>query len=415
MSVQPWPKVRLGDHCTKIGSGATPRGGEAVYRDEGVALIRSQNVYNGRFTSVGLAHLDEKSADKLKGVVVQSGDVLLNITGDSVARSCRVPDEILPARVNQHVAIIRPKADGIDSRFLSYFLVSPFMQRTMLSLAGAGGTRKALTKEMIEGFQIPSPPGPIQSRVSELLSAYDDLMGNNSRRIALLEEAARMLYREWFVHFRFPGHEHVKVVDGIPEGWTTKPIAAVCCTYDDGDWLETKDQGGNDYRIIQISNIGDNSFVETGNYRYITEETFRRLNCREVVPGDILVSRMPKPIGRGWIVSEMPFRMVTAVDVTIIRADFEQVTSIYLLHHINSDQNISRCKANATGTTRPRISRKTMGSLPIVLPPRALQAQFSEFAEENYRLQINLLNQNNRLAQARDLLLPRLMSGEIAV
>jgi len=415
VSASTWPTARLGDHCTKIGSGATPRGGEAVYRDDGVALIRSQNVHNGYFTKDGLAHVDEKEAERLKGVTVQSNDLLLNITGDSVARSCRVPDEVLPARVNQHVAIVRPNHDRIDPRFLSYFLISPFMQSTMLSLSGAGGTRKALTKEMIEGFRVPLPPLPTQARIGHILSVYDDLIENNRRRIALLEEAARMIYREWFVHFRFPGHEHVKIIDGLPEGWAVTTTASVCSTYADGDWLETKDQGGSDYRILQISNIGHNAFVETGNWRFITEETFRKLGCLEVLPGDILVSRMPKPIGRGWMVTEMPFRMVTAVDVTVVRANGGQVEPHYLLHHINSSRNILKCEANATGATRPRISRKNMGKLPILLPPKLLQHQFTEFASKCHQMRASLASQIRKLSEARDLLLPRLMNGEIAV
>ena len=270
-------------------------------------------------------------------------------------------------------------------------------------------------QDVIRRIVFPFPQLEEQRDIVSILSAYDDLIENNRRRIALLEEAARLLYREWFVHFRFPGYEHARNIDGIPEGWESVPVKSVCSTYDDGDWLETKDQGGSDYRILQISNIGSNSFVETGNWRYITEETFRRLNCHEVVPGDILVSRMPRPIGRGWMVTPMPFRMVTAVDVTIVRADQSRVEPYLLLHHINSDQNVGRCEANATGATRPRISRKNMGNLPITLPPMELQHQFAEIAPENNRLRDNLFKQNESLAKARDLLLPRLMKGEITV
>ena len=115
-----------------------------------------------------LAYLDDEHADQLKGATVESGDVLLNITGDSVARSCRVPDDVLPARVNQHVAIIRPKPEAFDSRFVSYFFISPFMQDTMLSLAGSGGTRKALTKEMIERFEVPRPQRDIHVELADL-------------------------------------------------------------------------------------------------------------------------------------------------------------------------------------------------------------------------------------------------------
>ena len=105
--------IKLKDCCLKIGSGATPKGGASVYIDEGVSLIRSQNVYNLNFSYSGLAHINDEAAEKLKGVTVYSRDVLLNITGDSVARTCMVPDDVLPARVNQHVSIIRPDESAI--------------------------------------------------------------------------------------------------------------------------------------------------------------------------------------------------------------------------------------------------------------------------------------------------------------
>jgi type I restriction enzyme, S subunit len=147
---------QLKDLCSKIGSGATPRGGKDVYQQTGhVALIRSQNVYNQKFERTGLAYLLPEHADQLQGVEVQRSDVLLNITGDSVARVCQVPNDVLPARVNQHVAIIRPRPDSVDPRFLRYYLASPQMQQHMLALASAGGTRNALTKGMIEEFILP--------------------------------------------------------------------------------------------------------------------------------------------------------------------------------------------------------------------------------------------------------------------
>ena len=148
--------MRLGDHCSKIGSGATPRGGKDVYLDTGdTSLIRSQNVYNHGFEKQGLAYISEIHAKQLSNVEVMKADVLLNITGDSVARACMVPEDILPTRVNQHVAIIRPDPNEISPLFLRYFLVSPEMQGKLLAIAGAGATRNALTKAMIEGLVLP--------------------------------------------------------------------------------------------------------------------------------------------------------------------------------------------------------------------------------------------------------------------
>ncbi|MBS0382282.1 MAG: restriction endonuclease subunit S, partial [Proteobacteria bacterium] len=125
--------LRLGAVCKKIGSGATPRGGNSVYLDKGeVALIRSQNVYNDGFRREGLVYLTDKHAAELANVEVEVDDVLLNITGDSVARSCQVASDVLPARVNQHVAIIRPDPKVLWPRFLRYVLVSSSMQAEML-------------------------------------------------------------------------------------------------------------------------------------------------------------------------------------------------------------------------------------------------------------------------------------------
>ena len=355
------------------------------------------------------------NARELSTMLVEPGDLLFarqSLVLAGAGRCALVAEVEEPTTFESHIIRVRLRCEVADPVFYHYYFKSSICRiRSIVTQ----GVQAGIRGNDLKNLKVHFPPIAAQRRIASALSVHDDLIENNRRRIALLEEAARLLYREWFVHFRFPGHEHNKVVNGIPEGWESVPVKSVCSTYDDGDWLETKDQGGSDYRILQISNIGGNSFVETGNWRYIKEETLRRLNCHEVVPGDILVSRMPRPIGRGWMVTPMPFRMVTAVDVTIIRADHSRVEPYLLLYHINSDQNVGRCEANATGATRPRISRKNMGNLPIILPPMELQLQFAEIASENNRLRNNLFKQNESLAKARDLLLPRLMNGEIAV
>ncbi|MFK7949479.1 MAG: N-6 DNA methylase [Saprospiraceae bacterium] len=147
---------KLIDLTTKIGSGATPRGGENAYKESGITLIRSQNVYDGYFLTKGLAFIDEVQAKKLDNVTVKSGDVLLNITGASVARCCVVEDKYLPARVNQHVAIIRPN-EKIHSKYLQSILVSKAYKDQLLTIAGTSATREALTKDQIQNFKIPVP------------------------------------------------------------------------------------------------------------------------------------------------------------------------------------------------------------------------------------------------------------------
>ena len=299
---------------------------------------------------------------------------------------------------------------GNDAQFVAYFLKNAIRDYSSDKAAVPGVDRNVLHR-----LNVRLPDRSCQERIADVLSAYDDLIENNRRRIALLEQAARELYQEWFVRLRFPGYESTRIVDGLPEGWERRTIADVCTSFDDGDWIESKDQGGEDFRLLQISNIGNNEFVETGNYRWITSETHRNLRCNEVLPGDILISRMPKPIGRAWLVYEQPWRMITAVDVTIARPDQTAVDPLYYLYHLNSKTHIARCELRATGATRPRISRKTMGALQIFRPPMTLQLTFGQIASATNEQRNILTGQNKVPAQARDLLLPRLMSGEVGV
>lgn len=145
----------LGDLTTKIGSGATPRGGDAAYKAAGIPLIRSMNVRDGYFSERGLAYLDDNQAALLRNVQVKAKDVLLNITGASVARVCIAPEEMDGARVNQHVAIIRTTPDLI-AEFLEAFLLLPQTKNRLLSIAESGATRQAITKSQISELEIPN-------------------------------------------------------------------------------------------------------------------------------------------------------------------------------------------------------------------------------------------------------------------
>jgi type I restriction enzyme S subunit len=152
-----WISNKLGAITTKIGSGATPRGGGESYKETGTPLIRSMNVHDWGFKEAKLARIDNAQAAQLSNVIVEPDDVLLNITGASVARCCVVPSEFLPARVNQHVSIIRPRRDDISSAFLQYLLISQNYKDQLLHTGEAGSTRQAITKAQIQEFVIEYP------------------------------------------------------------------------------------------------------------------------------------------------------------------------------------------------------------------------------------------------------------------
>lgn len=152
-----WEEKTLGEITTKIGSGATPRGGNSSYKLEGISLIRSMNVHDFTFRDKNLAFIDEAQANALSNVTLQEDDVLLNITGASIARCCIVPKEYLPARVNQHVSIIRAKKEIINPLFLSFLLTSKFYKDQILKTGEQGATRQAITKAQLENFIIIFP------------------------------------------------------------------------------------------------------------------------------------------------------------------------------------------------------------------------------------------------------------------
>ena len=160
--------MKMKDICVKIGSGATPRGGKEAYIDSGISLIRSQNVLDFIFSYDGLAHINEQQAIKLNNVIVESGDVLLNITGDSVARACIVENKVLPARVNQHVAIVRANTDIVLSSYLLYYL--QMSKPYLLQIAAGGATRNALTKGMIEELELEVPSISEQEKIVSIIN-----------------------------------------------------------------------------------------------------------------------------------------------------------------------------------------------------------------------------------------------------
>ena len=171
--------MMLKDVCIKIGSGATPRGGKEAYKETGISLIRSQNVLDYSFSTDGLAYIDDVQARQLENVTVQKDDVLLNITGDSVARACIVNNQYLPARVNQHVAIVRGNSEIVLQSYILYFL--QMKKSELLQIASGGATRNALTKAMIEGLEINVPSLDMQHKIVAALDAIQAKIAINQK------------------------------------------------------------------------------------------------------------------------------------------------------------------------------------------------------------------------------------------
>ena len=194
-----WETVLLKSATSKIGSGATPKGGKESYQTEGITLIRSMNVHDGRFEYKDLAHITDEQAKQLENVTVEENDVFINITGASVARSCIVPKHILPARVNQHVAIIRCITSMLNPVFANQMFLNTSFKGQLLDIGESGGaTRQAITKQQLETLMVILPPLELQKQFATFVEQTDKSKLAIQQSLDKLELLKKSLMQEYF-------------------------------------------------------------------------------------------------------------------------------------------------------------------------------------------------------------------------
>ena len=402
-----WNWIRLGDCCEKIGSGATPKGGKDAYLEVGpYRLIRSQNIYNDGFSPSGLVFISDEQAQKLDGVAVQQDDVLLNITGDSVARVCLALAQYLPARVNQHVAIIRPSSKILDSRFLRYFLASPYQQDLMLGLAGAGATRNALTKGMIEDFKVPYPSLATQNAISDVLSALDDRITLLRDTNATLEAIAQALFKSWFVDFD-PVRAKVEGLD--PEGMDAATAALFPNSFEESNlglvpkgWLIGELQ---DLLVLQRGFDLPASERIAGDYPLIAASGPSGTHHIAMAKGPGVVTGRSGVLGKVFLTLEDYWPLNTTLWVK----KFNRATPCYAYELLKL---LDFSSFNA-GSAVPTLNRNHIHGLKYVLPPLELVQAYEDIARAIHLRVLENNRQVQTLTQLRDTLLPRLISGQL--
>jgi len=434
--VSEWQQLQLGKVCRKIGSGATPRGGKEAYRGGKTALIRSQNVHNDGFAREGLVYIDDTQARELKGVIVEEVDVLLNITGDSVARCCQVDTEFLPARVNQHVAIIRTQSDVLDARFLRYALVSPEMQANLLALASAGATRNALTKAMIESLIIKAPSVSEQRSIAHILGALDDKIELNRKQNETLEAMARALFKAWFVDFEpvrakmegrwqrgqslpglpahlydlFPDQLVESEIGEIPEGWEVSTLGKVSSYLSRGISPKYIDAGG----VLVLNQKCIRGFAIDFNKGRRHDVTQRGVDGRALEVGDVLVnSTGVGTLGRVAQVRRLAEQTVVDSHVTVVRS-VARINPAYLCGFMYMKQpEIEAMGEGSTGQTE--LSRSKLGAMEILIPSISVLQEYAKLVGAMAESQAQNQDSSDALVSLRDTLLPKLISGELRV
>ena len=423
-----WTAFRLGDVCKKIGSGMTPRGGSKVYLDTGsCALIRSQNIHNDGFRRGGLVFIDEKHATTLESVEVQPHDVLLNITGDSVARCCQVSLEILPARVNQHVAIVRPDFEILDPQFLRYALIESKMQDRMLSWAGSGATRNALTKGMIESFEVLAPKKVREQRtIAHILGTLDDKIELNRRMNETLEAMARALFKSWFVDFDpvrakmegrdtclpkpiadlFPDQMIESELGLMPDGWKGLPLSKVI------EINPTRSlRKGEVAPYLDMANMPTKGHVPHA----VVDRQFG--SGMRFTNGDTLVARITPCLENGktaYVDFLQHGETGWGSTEYIVLRPMPPLPNEFAYYLARSARFREFAIQNMTGTSgRQRAPAAALSKFPLTAPPTSVAECFGKFVRPLMIRATESEQESRALAALRDTLLPKLVSGEL--
>jgi len=387
-----WRLEPLGSMCSKIGSGATPRGGSAVYSDTGMTFIRSQNVFDHHFSQSGLVYIDDASATKLDGVSVQPNDILLNITGDgeTIARCCVVPKAVLPARVNQHVMIIRPM-EGVVPGYLQRYLSHPRIRQYMLS-HNSGGSRRALTKAHVEGFRVVLPPLSVQRAIDEVLGALDEKIESNQR---LVEDTDAL-----WLSLASSALDHIEHTGSSPDGELQK--LSSLARFINGRAF-TKNATGSGRLVVRIAELNNGPGASTvyNDIDVATDYLARAGDLLFAWSGSLTVQRWFRDEA---IINQHIFKVVPNSNIPswLLHAHLLRLLPVY--------QRIASGKATTMGHIQRRDldidvgvpKEENLANLDLVCDPlwgRSLQAELETVA----------------LVNLRDTLLPRLLSGDIRV
>ena len=384
--------AKFKDICTKIGSGATPKGGKEAYCEDGISLIRSQNVLDFAFSAGGLAYINELQAEKLKNVIVEEDDVLLNITGDSVARACIVHKKYLPARVNQHVCIIRADSSKAIPSYLLYYL--QLNKEYLLQLASGGATRNALTKDMINNLELELPTIKEQQKVVAVLDDIQKKIDFNNAINENLEQQAQAIFANEFL-----------ALESLPDGWKRGSLIDIA-DYLNGLAMQKYRPAADEVGIpvLKIKELRQGCCDDT------SEVCSPNIKTNYIIhDGDVIFSWSGSLLVDFWCggicgLNQHLFKVTSSVyDKWFYYA--------WTKHHLERFIAVAADKA----TTMGHIKRDELSKAEVLIPNKADYNRIGSLLHPIYDLIITNRIESKKLAETRDTLLPKLMSGEIDI
>ena len=372
----------------KIGHVAKVKGGKRLPKGMSVLDKATEHPYL-RVVDFGdhginrsdIKYIDAQTFDYIKRYTIDSSDIYISIAG-TIGRVGIVPKDLSGANLTENAAKITDISEDIDHRYLMYYLRSPIGQGAIRNRTG-GTSQPKLALYKIADIDFLYRPLSMQKSIASILSTYDDLIENNRRRIQLLEQSAQLLYKEWFVHLRFPGHEHVTITDGVPEGWEKKPLGEIA-PLNYGKALKKDDRIPGPFPVFGSSGI-------IGTHE------------KSLVSGPAII------VGRKGNVGSIFWSQDDFYPIDTVYFIEAKYCSIHLYHALLNTQFIN------TDVAVPGLNRDFAHSRLLLVPDNKILALFEQHATTIYE-QINRLTKYNQtLTQARDILLPRLMNGDMAL
>lgn len=397
-----WDKVKLADCCLSISDGDHQPPPKAV---SGVPFVTIANINkSNQFDFSDTMFVPKDYYDRLDSKrKAQVGDILYSVVG-SFGIPVLIKEE-RPFVFQRHIAILRPN-ERINSAFLYYTMLSrDFYAKADAAAIGAAQRTVSLTS--LRGMEIELPPLKVQEAIASKLSVYDNLIENNQKQIKLLEEAARRLYKEWFADLRFPGYEDTPIVDGVPEGWEKAPIDSRISLLSGYAFKSAQFDSSGEYKIVTIKNVKDGEFDGINTNRIVSIPGKMPKHC-VLTDGDILLS-LTGNVGRTCIVNGNNYLLNQRV--AKLQSDIPAFT--YCLFR-NSDM-FDAMNNLANGTAQQNLSPIRTGKISILFPADNLLEEFERIVGSIINKMLSLIKQCDLLIQARDRLLPKLMSGEIEV
>jgi len=390
--------------------------GKRFFVESGVPVIRGSNLTLGvqELVDDGYVFITDEKAHELRNCDAVRGDIVFTAAG-TLGQVGRIHERAAFPRyiVSNKQLRLRPDPAITDSKFLYYWFSSPWMQRHLQN-QNTGASIPLISLSTLRNLPVNLPPLPVQRRIAGILSAYDELIENSQRRIKILESMARALYREWFVHFRFPGHESVPRVPSplgeIPKGWEVRKLADFVTTkYGYTESTNVEPVGP---KYLRGMDINKTSFIDWSQVPYcpISQEDHEAYRLKV---GDVLVIRMADP-GKVGIVEQEVNAVFASYLIRVAPKD-ERLSPYFLFYLMESAEYYAYITGASTGTTRKSASAGVIADYQFAVPPQNLVEQFERRASEFRSLLTTLLEQVVNLRRTRDLLLPRLLSGQIDV